>query len=57
MVLKDERLLLILILTVLIQIPLSIVIYTLITQYTLPYLAFCAVAVFATYVYSKRKNG
>lgn len=50
---KDEKLLIVLILAVVIQVPISIVTYTLLTQYTVPYLVFCMIAVICTYAYSK----
>lgn len=52
----DEKMLVVMICAVIIQIPITLGIHYLLTHYTREYIAFCVIAVIATYLYSKSKN-
>lgn len=52
----DEKMLVMLIIGVLIQIPITLTIHYLLTHHTREYLVFCMIAVITTYLYSKSKN-
>lgn len=53
---KDEQMLAFLIVGVVAQIPVTLLIFTLLTQYTAQYLIFCCIVIACTYVYSKTKG-